>query len=295
MNDFWWIDAMGRIRSIKPEFPHSESMGNVSRDSRLTFIMLWTLADDSGRLRGSSRMLASLLFPYDDDAPKKIDTWLGELEKEKCIDLYVVDGSHYVQIRNWRSHQKIDHATASKIPPKPSDSRTLARIREDSCEDQGLDGIKEGIGMDQVKDTYAEPPKDFPVEPPAVQTKPINRVRDEYSEDFETWWKCYPRREAKGAAWKAWPKALATIQQVQDIAQPIAVLWLIEVTRKFAESPKGQGNFVPHPATFLNEKRFDDDTGQWQRTDSNNRNSQRSGPVIGPGQVYDPAAAYSPL
>ena len=290
---------MGRIRSIKPEFPHSESMGNVSRDSRLTFIMLWTLADDSGRLRGSSRMLASLLFPYDDDAPKKIDGWLTELEREKCIDLYVVDGSHYVQIRNWMSHQKIDHATASKMPPKPCDSRTLARIREDSCEDQGLDRIKEGIGKDQGKDAFAESAKEEPNQAPedffVGKTKQSNRVRDDYSEDFENWWKCYPRREAKGAAWKAWPKALATIQQAQDIAQPIAVLWLIEVTRKFAESPKGQGNFVPHPATFLNEKRFDDDPGQWQRTDSNNRNSQRSGPIIGPGQVYDPAAAYSPL
>ncbi len=51
---------MARIRSIKPEFPQSESMGNVSRDARLTFIQLWTLADDSGRLRGSSR---AFFFP----------------------------------------------------------------------------------------------------------------------------------------------------------------------------------------------------------------------------------------
>lgn len=50
---------MGRIRTIKPEFPHSESMGRVSRDARLTFILLWTLSDDLGRLRGSSRAFCS--------------------------------------------------------------------------------------------------------------------------------------------------------------------------------------------------------------------------------------------
>ena len=45
---------MGRIRTIKPEFPQSESMGRVSRDARLTFILLWTMADDAGRLRSCS-------------------------------------------------------------------------------------------------------------------------------------------------------------------------------------------------------------------------------------------------
>ena len=67
---------MARIRTIKPEFPHSESMGRVSREARLCFILLWTIADDAGRLRGNSRMLASLLYPYDDDAKKQYpDGW----------------------------------------------------------------------------------------------------------------------------------------------------------------------------------------------------------------------------
>ncbi len=70
---------MARIRTIKPEFPQSESMGAVSRDARLLFIMLFTLADDEGRLRGNSRMLASILFPYDSDAPKLTDKWVNEL------------------------------------------------------------------------------------------------------------------------------------------------------------------------------------------------------------------------
>jgi len=42
---------MARIRTIKPEFPHSESMGRVSRDARLLFVMLFTIVDDEGRAR----------------------------------------------------------------------------------------------------------------------------------------------------------------------------------------------------------------------------------------------------
>ena len=128
---------MARIRTIKPEFPQSESMGNVSREARLTFIMLWTLADDEGRLRGNSRMLASLLFPYDKDASDLIDGWLAELEKEGCILPYKNGKDSYMQLCNWLIHQKIDKPSKSKILPPTEQSRILANPREVSSEDQG--------------------------------------------------------------------------------------------------------------------------------------------------------------
>jgi hypothetical protein len=147
---------MARIRSIKPEFPQSESMGNVSRDARLTFLQLWTIADDEGRLRGNSRMLASLLFPYDDDAPGLIDSWLEELEREHCILRYKHAGQSYVQICNWLIHQKIDKPSKSKIPefanPLESSREVVggSRIKDQGSKDQ-RSGSKEGIeGGDQL-------------------------------------------------------------------------------------------------------------------------------------------------
>lgn len=146
---------MARIRTIKPEFPQSESMGNVSRDARLCFVLLWTLADDSGRLRGNSRMLASLLFPYDDDAPGLIGGWLDELERERCITRYQVDGSSYVEIAKWLSHQKIDKPTPSKLPAFDGCSRILANPRESSSLDQGP---KDQGPKDQGEHATASPP-----------------------------------------------------------------------------------------------------------------------------------------
>jgi hypothetical protein len=138
---------MARIRTIKPEFPQSESMGRVSREARYCFIMLWTMADDAGRLRGASRMLASLLFPYDDDAATLIDGWLGELEGENCIVRYVADGTQYIQIVKWLEHQKIDKPSPSKIPEFANSSRKVAKPRENSTADLDQDlgsRIKEG-------------------------------------------------------------------------------------------------------------------------------------------------------
>lgn len=137
---------MARIRTIKPEFPQSESIGRLSREARLCFVLLWTLSDDSGRLRGNSRMLASLLYPYDDDAKELIDGWLAELECERCVVRYQVEGETYLEICNWLKHQKIDKPSQSKIPPIPGG---FAKPREDSkknAADQGRDQ-----GRDQGK------------------------------------------------------------------------------------------------------------------------------------------------
>ena len=120
---------MGRIRSIKPEFPQSEDIGRLSRDARLLFVQLWTLVDDEGRTRAASRMLASLLYPYDDDAAELMTGWLAELERNGLIQVYNIEGSHYLQIAKWRKHQKIDHPSESRLPP-PAD--VLAKPREPS-------------------------------------------------------------------------------------------------------------------------------------------------------------------
>lgn len=116
---------MARIRTIKPEFTQSESIGRLSRDARLLFIQIWTIVDDSGRTRASSRGLASALYPFDDDARDLIDGWLSELIREKLITRYVVDGSTYLEVNNWRKHQKIDRPTPSRLPGFDEASRVL--------------------------------------------------------------------------------------------------------------------------------------------------------------------------
>jgi hypothetical protein len=84
-------------------------------------------------------MLASLLYPYDDDVPSLISGWLDELEREHCVQRYEVNGDSYIEVCNWLNHQKIDRPSKSKIPPFDESSRTLASPREDSLriKDQG--------------------------------------------------------------------------------------------------------------------------------------------------------------
>lgn len=124
-------------------------MGRVSRDARLLFVELWTICDDYGRARAPSRMLASLLFPYDDDAPGLIDGWLAELEREHCIVRYTLDGSTYLQVTNWTTHQRIDKPSKPQFPEPPNTrehSRALASPREPA--ESAPDDPREGSSME---------------------------------------------------------------------------------------------------------------------------------------------------
>lgn len=137
-------------------------MGRISREARLCFILLWTVVDDSGRTRASSRMLASLLFPYDDDAAKKMPGWLKELSEENCIVLYEHERNSYLQVVNWGSHQKIDRPTPSKIPEPPTNPEPSTSSREASTSDRrslAPEGKgKERKGSGEEEEGRGEPP-----------------------------------------------------------------------------------------------------------------------------------------
>lgn len=110
---------MARARMIKPHFMFSRSMRAVSPMARLTFIQLWLVADDEGRLVAHPEALRSRLYPREPDARHLLPGWLQELEDQHCIERYTVEEIDYLRIVNWRKHQKIYHPTPSRLPAKP--------------------------------------------------------------------------------------------------------------------------------------------------------------------------------
>lgn len=238
---------MARIRTIKPEFPQSESMGRVSRDARLLFVMLWTISDDLGRARAASRMLASLLFPYDEDAPKLLSQWLAELAREHCIKLYSVDGNSYLQIEKWTTHQKIDKPSASKLPAPPiTSSRERSRIKTKTLE--ASPPSREASSGDLVPRTKDLGPS-ISADKSASTPKPKKSLNGS-TRDFDEFWASYPKKVAKGAASKAYLKALAR-------SSPAVIL---EGAKHYARNRKDEDpTYTAHAATWLNEDRWLDE------------------------------------
>jgi hypothetical protein len=67
---------------------------------------------------------------------------------------------------------------------------------------------------------------------------------------FATFWKLYPKRVGKGAASRAWKK-----HQCEKQATKI----VLAVESQLAYLTRENGRFTPNPATWLNERRWDDE------------------------------------
>lgn len=68
-------------------------------------------------------------------------------------------------------------------------------------------------------------------------------------------YEAYPLKVGKPVALRAIQKAMAKL----------APELLLQKTKQFAASRKGDSSFVPHPATWFNQDRFNDDPATWVR------------------------------
>lgn len=100
------------------------------------------------------------------------------------------------------------------------------------------------------KDEGSNTPKSAPKEPsrnhhkePPISTPAV------VDDGFDTFWQAYPRREAKGAARKAWAKAVT-------LADPAVI---IAGALRYRHDPNRDPAFTAHPTTWLNQHRWEDD------------------------------------
>src|SRR5690606_21370365 len=81
-------------------------------------------------------------------------------------------------------------------------------------------------------------------------------VPDDYTDDFEEFWKIYPRRTGKAAAFRAWRK----LNLAQKRRAYVALKKQLPTLKAQIRGPNE--NFCPHPSTWLHEGRFDDEPEQ---------------------------------
>ncbi|MGW4950631.1 hypothetical protein [Streptomyces parvulus] len=95
-----------------------------------------------------------------------------------------------------------------------------------------------------------------PSRPAPQASPPRKRPAAPANTGFTEFWEAYPRKVAKGTARTAWAKALkrgATAQHITAAAARAAAQWRAAHT---------EPRFIPHPATWLNGERYDDEPEQ---------------------------------
>src|SRR3990167_7223966 len=97
--------------------------------------------------------------------------------------------------------------------------------------------------------------------------KNVKNVKNKtYTSDFISFWDCYPKKVAKDAAWKSWQKRNG---ERPDIAVLISA---VENQKKSEQWAKDGGQFIPHPASWLNQGRWDDEAPAQENNSALDRN-----------------------
>ena len=228
---------MPRSRVIKPEFWNDEKLATVSRDSRLTFIGMWMCSDDYGVTKGSPAWLKSQIYPYEEDVKiAKFLEWVGELETLKVIIPFCYHSEKYYYIKHFSKHQKVDHPSKCRNPEPPKEinnddyvyvSGTLATVSRENSD---------GFAMKQK------------------QKQSLNRVKTEtLLSDFEEFWTAYPNKKRKQKAKEAWVKQNGSRPPLDKILSKLLEL------KKSTDWTKDNGQYIPHPASWLNAGGWDDE------------------------------------
>lgn len=114
---------------IDPAFWESHTIAKLARCARLTFVGLFSNADDQGRMKAHPALLRSRLYPYDDISIADVEEELQGIAATGAIQLYEVEGTRYLQITGWWKYQHPRWAWPSDIPA-PDDWLDRVRYRQ---------------------------------------------------------------------------------------------------------------------------------------------------------------------
>lgn len=222
---------------IDPNIWESEDFSTLSMLGKVLFIGLFSLADDEGRGKANPVYIRSKLFPYTTEKVRvaDIETALSEIAHSMSVTFYTVNGTQYYALTHWNLWQKIDKPSQSNIPgPENADP-----FDEDSTNARrGLD--EDSLLIEKNKNRTEENKN---------KKENTNKTRARFTE----FWAIYPKKAAKPDAEKAWDKNV----QTEDLADLI----ISDVERRRGKSDwlRDNGRYIPYPATYLNQHRWEDE------------------------------------
>lgn len=213
-----------RARNIKPGFFKNEILAECSPMARLLYVGLWLMADREGRLELRPKRIKAELFPYESC---KIESLLEELRKGGFIIAYKISDIHYLTIPTFNQHQNCHIKEAESTIPAPCESDTCTVL---------VGPLTESLLLNP----------ESPIRQPGARSG-LN------GKGFEAFWNAYPKKKSKGDAEKAWKK-LNPNEQLLAI-----IIAKIEQAKTSDQWTKDGGQYIPHPATWLNRKGWEDE------------------------------------
>ena len=221
-------------RILKESICTSDNIDELTTFQENVFYRLLVCCDDFGRMDARPKILASKLYPLKTIRADQMADALRALSSAELVTLYEVGGKPFLQMKTWERHQQI-RAKRSKYP-EPENSNLISsdincnQMISDDC-------ICSRNPIQSESESEYENPNP-------------NQNSSSAKVAFEEFWAAYPRKVGKSDAQKAFAKV------------KVPVLTLIEAINKQKKSEqwsKDGGKYIPHPATWLNGERWNDE------------------------------------
>lgn len=238
-------------RIIKESICRSDSIDGLSWFEEVLFYRLIVSCDDYGRFDGRPAIIKNCLFPLKENLTiKAVADAIKTLASKELVALYEFEGKPYLYLPTWKEHQTT-RATKSKYPaPEDGNEYSYDNVKssENICKQMNTDApdirIRNSYSLNDIRNSGDD-------------IRETNAQARETA--FDRFWSAYPKKVGKEAARKAFAKVKAPID---------VLIAAIEQQKTSRQWTKDNGQYIPNPATWLNQGRWEDevDVGKKQYT-----------------------------
>ncbi len=268
---------MSQRRMFSPEIVCSDAFLDMPPTSRDLYYQLCMYADDDGfisprkimRMIGSSEddlkiiIAKRFVLPFESGVVVikhwlihnliRADLYHETLHKEEKAKLGLNKNGAYTEMRDDANLMRNDVSELKVIEPpewlkKRRNEQRTANVPQTALR----------LGKDRLVNNDQNPINTETQNIPILLEE--KKGEKKFPEDFENFWKIYPRKVGKLAALKSWEKISPNLELQNKMKETV------ELQKKTDQWKKENGQYIPHPSTWLNQGRWDDDVGQNKST-----------------------------
>lgn len=256
MNDRVYVKLFSRIVT--------SSLWCEDSDTRVVWVTMLALANEYGEVAASIPGLARAANVPREKCESALNKFLAPDPDSRTKDhegrrLETIDGGwHILNYELYRRMMSLEERREYKRLKEAERRQKLKDVRGQDVDTRGQTVDNHGQTVDfrgQISaDADADGHGDAETETQKQSTSPpvaVSESHSDYSADFEQFWQAYPRKVGKGGAYKAW-------QHAKDRPCLACLLEVVKTQSNSKDWRKDGGQFIPHPATWLNQRRWED-------------------------------------
>ena len=212
---------MAKGRMLQNRISKSKKLSGLSSDTvRLLYTWMLSHLDVNGNFYADPVMVNNLVFTRLGHSVKIISAALDELSDKELIIRYQINGEIYLNYPDFLEKQPSLNPSREGLPDIPTLSKESLLSNA-------------GVSPTQVK----------------LREDKISKEKDGHF--FDIFWKVYPKKVNKREAQSRWKnKKLPPIKELLEI---------LEKQKQTEQWKKDGGKFIPHPSTWLNQERWEDE------------------------------------